>query len=148
MAFDIYPPVGFIFKVEFKELDDAYETDTYWQEVNGLSIDVSEFEYKEGGENRFVYTFPERPKYSNIELKRGLMPNTTVYNWCSDSIRNLDIKPTNFFITLLNDKQEPLQLYHVINAWPTKWNVSNFNAMDSQIVIESLELSYQYFSIL
>jgi phage tail-like protein len=34
----------------------------------------------------------------------------------------------------------------VVNAIPKKWQVSNFNAQENSVVIESLVLSYNYFT--
>jgi phage tail-like protein len=36
----------------------------------------------------------------------------------------------------------------VVHAIPKKWLVSDLNANESAIVIETLELTYRYFSIL
>ena len=148
MNFDKHPPVGFYFKIDFKELDGAHEADSYWNEVSGLAVNMLNTQFKEGGENRLVYTLPERAKYQNLICKRGLMENTTVYRWCAAAIENMDIQPTNFFVTLLNDQHRPLQTYHVLKAYPVKWTLSSFNAQKSQIVIESLEFAIQQFYIL
>jgi phage tail-like protein len=50
-------------------------------------------------------------------------------------------------VTLLNEKNTPLQTYNIVNAWPKKWSVSDFNAQESKIVVETMELSYQYFKV-
>ncbi len=69
-------------------------------------------------------------------------------NWVRDAIENFDINPTNVIVALMNEKREPLMAYRFMNAYPVKWSVSNFNAETSSIVIESLELYYQYFKII
>jgi len=38
--------------------------------------------------------------------------------------------------------------WKVINAWPKKWSVSEFNAEQNSIAVESLELNYSYFETL
>jgi phage tail-like protein len=43
---------------------------------------------------------------------------------------------------------EPLMTWNVVNAWPKKWSVSDFNAEQSSITVESLELNYSYFNLL
>ena len=73
--------------------------------------------------------------------------NSAIVKWCKDAIENLDIKPITVVITLLNEKNEPLQTYNIVNAWPKKWSVSDFNAQESKIVVETMELSYQYFKV-
>lgn len=141
-----YPPVGFHFRVEFG-LPGAGDSDTRFREVSGLSAELEEETYNEGGENRFVQKLPGRARYPDLVLKRGLLTSSRVRRWCQDAIQNLDIRPATVWVTLLNDAHEPLQTYTVVNAWPKKWSVSDFNAESGEIVVESLELAYQHFKV-
>ncbi len=143
----LYPPVGFHFKVEF-DLSGISENDFRFQEVSGISTELETESIKEGGENRFLHHLPIRAKYNDLVLKRGLLSDSTLLEWCKDAIENLSISPTNVWVTLLNEQQEPLQTYSFVNAWPKKWSISDFNAQESRLVVETLELSYQYFKII
>ena len=40
---------------------------------------------------------------------------------------------------------DPLAFWSFEQAWPVKWSVSDFNAQDSTIAIETLELTYTRF---
>jgi len=142
----LYPPVGFHFKVEF-DLPGIAETDFRFRDVSGISMEVEEETYNEGGENRFIHKFPVRARYPDLILKRGLLTDSVLRTWCEEAIHNLDIQPASVWVTLLNEEHEPLQSYTFINAWPKKWNISDLNAESSEIVIESLELAYQYYKI-
>ena len=141
-----YPPVGFHFGVRFN-LPEASEQDTQFRDVSGLALELEEETYIEGGENRFIQKLPVRARYSDLVLKRGLLLDSAVRDWCETAIQDLDIQPITVWVTLLNEAHEPLQTYTFINAWPKKWSISDFNAESSEIVIESLELAYQYFTI-
>lgn len=141
-----YPPVGFHFDVKF-DLPGAGENDTLFRDVSGLTLELEEETYVEGGENRFIHKLPVRARQSDLVLKRGLLVNSAVRTWCEAAIRDLAIQPIIIWITLLNEVHEPLQTYTVINAWPKKWTISDFNAESSELVIETLELAYQYFKI-
>ncbi|PSR18569.1 glycerol acyltransferase [filamentous cyanobacterium CCP3] len=139
-----YPSVGFSFNVEF--LGGTLQSAKIgFQSVTGLSVEMQLESLKEGGENRFEYNLPTRKKYSPLVLKRGLTQNTKIIKWCSETMLNFDIQPVNLQITLLNASQKPLMIWDVINAWPKKWSVSDFDAEKSAIAIETLELNYQYF---
>jgi phage tail-like protein len=81
-------------------------------------------------------------------LKRGLFLDSGILGWVNDAIVNLDISPATVLVTLLNEKHQPLQTYQCINAWPQKWSVDAFNAQESKIVVETMELVYQYFTII
>lgn len=140
----IYPPVGFHFSVVF-ELFPQTPQDFRFQSVSGLSTDIQTESIAEGGENRFKHQFPGVPQYSKITLKRGLFIGSFISEWCRNSIENFDFKPCNIMITLLNSEHVPLNAWHVINAYPVKWSVSEFNAEQNTVVVESIELAYQYY---
>lgn len=141
-----YPPVGFHFRVEFN-LDGAKDGDVRFQEISGLSAELGTEEVVEGGENRFSHRLPTRAKYGNLTLKRGLLADSRLIDWCKNAIENFDFHPTTVNVTLLNDKHEPLaETYSFIRAWPVKWAVSDFKAQENALVVETLELSYNYFS--
>jgi len=139
-----YPPTGFHFKVEF-DLPDAGESDIRFREVSGLSMELEEETLNEGGENRFIQKLPVRARYPDLVMKRGLLTDSAVRKWCETAIQDLDIQPTTVWVTILNEEHNPLQTFTFINAWPKKWTVSDLNAESSEIIVESLELAYQYY---
>ena len=140
-----YPPVGFHFKVEI--LGISSNDDTHFSEVSGLSVETGTEEFAEGGENRFIQKYPVRTRFPELTLKRGLLINSKIADWIKKSINELDIEPQNVDVTLLNNKHEPLMTWHLVNAYPTKWSVSDFNASNNAIVVESLQFFYQYYTI-
>lgn len=142
-----YPPVGFHFLVEFEGLG-MKENDHQFQSVAGLSVDIETEEIAEGGENRFKHKLPVKTKYPNLTLKRGMLIDSAVINWCRDAFENFTFKPVNLTIKLLNDKHQPLTSWNVVHAYPVKWSVEDFNAQESKIVVESFELTYNYFTLL
>lgn len=152
----IYPPVSFYFRVDFN--DQELKAETSFQSITGLSVDMQTESLKEGGENRFEHILPVRTKYNPLVLKRGLLKNSEIIKWCMEAILDFDIRPMNLEVNLLHVKRpdpqkppegsEPLMTWKVINAWPKKWSVSEFNAEQNSLAIESLELNYSYFEIL
>lgn len=143
---DIYPAVGFHFVVNF-DVAGSSNTDTRFQEVSGISSDIQLKELKEGGENRFIHKLPQRSNYSNLVLKRGLFSNSGVIDWVRKAIENMEIEPAGVTVSLLNEEHQPLHTYAFYNCWPKKWEVSNFKADDNSVVVETLELAYQYFKV-
>ncbi len=140
------PPVGFHFNAEF-DVAGATERDVRFRDVSGLTMELEEQAYNEGGENRFSHKLPVRGRYPDLVLKRGLLTSTGVRAWIQDAVQNLIIAPTTIWVTLLNDAHDPLQTYTVTGAWPKKWSISDFSAESSDIVIETLELAYQTFRV-
>jgi len=138
-----YPPLGFHFKVEFANLKSEFE----FQSVSGLTIELDTEEIAEGGENRFKHRLPVRTKFPNLVLKRGLLTDSSLVKWCRDAIEDFNISPTDITISLLNEEHEPLMTWNVVHAYPLKWAMADFNAEESKLVIETIELAYNYFKI-
>jgi phage tail-like protein len=141
-----YPPVGFHFSVRFSF--SGQDQDTRFQSVSGLSVEYETETIKEGGENRFVHELPVRTQYSTLVLKRGMLVDSDVVKWCLDAFENRSFAPTDLQVMLLNESSEPLKTWSIVQAWPKKWSVSDFNAEENSLVIETLEMSYRYFKIL
>lgn len=149
----LYPPVSFHFKVEFNFKQEfhgvaAQKDDIMFQSVGGLSSEMQTETAKEGGENRFEHELPVRTKFTNLVLKRGVIKDSSLIKWCLNTFQQLDIRPVDLEVKLLNEKHEPLMTWAVKQAWPKKWAIEDLNAMESKVLIESLELRYQYFTIL
>ena len=142
-----YPlPVGFHFKAEF-DVPGVSDRDVRFRDVSGLTMELEEQSYNEGGENRFSHKFPVRGRYPDLVLKRGLLVDSGLRRWVFDAVHNLVIRPATVWVTLLNEEHAPLQTFTVLGAWPKKWVISDFSAESSAIVVETLELSYQYFRV-
>ncbi len=151
-----YPPLGFYFNVSFERINTLAE-DFRFQSVAGLSSELITETYREGGQNQFEHVLPVKTQYPDLVLKRGLLvPKAPISNqqsrdlqsWCQQTMQNLLVKPTDLMITLLNTAGRPLMSWSIVHAWPKKWMVSDFNAEENQIVIETMEFSYHYFKLL
>lgn len=142
---DYYPPWGFYYKVEFGISKE--KNDVRFQSVSGLSVEYDMEEYKEGGENRFTHKLPVRTKYADMVLKRGMLTDSGVIKWFLNAFRDREFVPTDVNIILMNEKSESLRTWKVAHAIPKKWLVSDLNANENSLVIETLELSYRYFTI-
>jgi phage tail-like protein len=140
-----YPPVGFHFKVEVLNLP-GNDLDLRFTEAGGLAVEIATEEFAEGGENRFTQRYPLRPKYSDLVLKRGLLVKSEIWNWIRECVEDFTITPKPIDVTLLNESHEPLLTWHVIDAYPTKWSVSDLNASSNTVVVETLQFAYKYFT--
>lgn len=140
------PPVGFHFSLHFGISD--HDNDIRFQSVSGLSVEYETETFTEGGENRFIHELPVRTQYNTLVLKRGLLVDSKVLEWCLEAFENRNFQPTDLQIILLNEKHQALKTWSVVRAWPKKWSISDFNAEENSLVIESLELSYRYFKLL
>jgi phage tail-like protein len=139
-----YPPVGFHFRVDIEDITSDGQ-DIRFQEVSGLNVSVGEMTYNEGGENRFVHRLPERVTYEKLTLKRGMLIGSNLISWFKNAVESFSFDPKTVTVTLLNSEHEPLEAWSFIQAYPVKWSISSFNAQINELVIETIELNFQYF---
>jgi len=140
---DFYPPVNFHFRVT----DLGGDIDMDFREVSGLNAQLQTESLKEGGENTFEHTMPVRVKYTDVVLKRGVVSagQSALTRWLKDGYENFRFQPKDFMVQLLNENHEPLMVWKVVHALPKNWKFSDFNAERGEVLIETLELSYNYF---
>jgi len=140
-----YPPWGFYYKVEFdisKNNDDVR-----FQSVSGLSVEYDYENFKEGGENRFEHKLPVRTRYGDMILKRGMLVGSEVIQWFNSAFRDRVFSPTDINVILMNEKGEPLRTWKISRAIPKKWLISDLNSTENAVVIETMELTYRYFTV-
>lgn len=138
-----YPPLGFHFRVSFSNVKGEFQ----FQSVSGLTAELDTELVAEGGENRFKHKLPVRSSFPNLVLKRGVLVNSELVKWCRKAVEELDISPADLTISLLNEKHEPLMTWNVVHVYPVKWAMADLNAEKSTVLIETLELAYNYFNI-
>lgn len=147
MAAGYYPPWGFYYKVEFDFAVSDAGDDARFQTVSGLSVEYDYESFKEGGENRFEHKLPVRTKYADMVLKRGMLTNSKVIKWFLAAFRDREFTPSDINVILMSEKGDPLRTWNVTHAIPKKWSISDLNANESSVVIETMELTYRYFTI-
>lgn len=142
---EYYPPWGFYYRVEFGISKNS--NDVRFQSVSGLSVEYDYESFKEGGENRFEHKLPVRTKYADLILKRGMLVGSEVIDWFMKAFRDREFSPTDINVFLMNEKGETLRTWKVANAIPKKWLISDLSSTDNAIVVETMELTYRYFTV-
>jgi len=147
-----YPPRNFHFGVTVIGAGAGSQqpnADASFQEVAGMQAKMEVENLIEGGENRFAYRLPRYVNYSNLVLKRGLVPSgSSLTDWVTDTLGGglaLPIATKDLKISLLNDKGTPLASWTFQRAWPLRWELAPFNAKSGEVLIETLELTYNFF---
>lgn len=114
-----------------------------FQEVTGFDSQVDVKEYREGGENTTVRKLPGLTKYSNIQLKWGMIQDETeLQDWHQNAVRG-EIERKNGSIVLLGRTGEEAARWNFVRAWPTKWDGPDLNAEGNDIAVETLELVHE-----
>ena len=146
---EYYPPMGFSFRVSVTGLQSA-AFESQFQSVSGLSVDIELEEFAEGGENRFKHKFPVKTKFPNLVLKRGFLVDSSLIRWCKDAVENFNFSRKDITVELLTvdgTSQKSLMTWNIVGAIPVKWNVDEFNAQESKLAVETIELAYNYFTV-
>jgi len=145
---DSYQPTAFYFKVTFAATLGL--SDTSFQEVSGIKVEIETESYTEGGENRYIHQLPKAAKSSNLVLKRGISAiDSALYIWCKAVFEGgflLPITPMPVFVYLMNDQKIPVRSWCFANAYPVSWEADPFNSTKNEVAIEKIELSYSYFT--
>lgn len=138
-----YPAPAFYFQVQI-----AGSTFSF-KEVDGISVEMDTEEIAEGGENGFKHKVPTRPKFGDLELKRGYVPKDSMLGeFCSTVLLNPVLSGfvrVPILVHLLDDTGVPSVSWSFFDAWPISWNIGKLDAMDNSYVVESLKFSYSYF---
>jgi phage tail-like protein len=159
----VYQTVNFLFSVVFSSNGNAF--DIRFQSVTGLDATLETETIKEGGENRFEHVIPVRRKYGPLVLKRGVLAynESDITKWLKmifdegfDYIEDLSKPPEEranennirtidtVQIQLLNEAHQPLMTWTVNNVWPRSWKIGELNAERGEVLIETMELNYNY----
>ncbi|HTE22907.1 phage tail protein [Flavitalea sp.] len=145
---EFYQLPGFHFRVCFSP-DDTESFDTRFQSVTGLDSTIETETVKEGGENRFEHVIPVRRKYGPLILKRGVLLSSEsgVTKWLNLAFQDQIVIPIGIVdIQLLDEEHNPLLQWTVNNVWPRSWKIGELNAERGEVLIETLELNYNYIS--
>ena len=142
MPDNIYPPVNFYFNVKVVDISE----ETSFQEVSGLSVEIETEPVKEGGVNEYIHKLPKGIKYNNLVLKRGLVPLSPLMTWIKKAVEEFKFQPKMVIVSLLDVKGIAQVYWTFHNAYPVAVKVTDLNAQDGKVLIETLELSYNYFT--
>ena len=137
-----YPLSKFHFQVEWGGSKIGFT------EISGLDITTEVIEYREGSSPEYSkIKMPGQRKFSNITLKRGTFKSDNeFYKWFNTVSLNT-IERRNLTVALLNENHEPVIVWKVKNAWPTKITPTDLKADGNEVAIESLELAHEGLTI-
>jgi phage tail-like protein len=113
-----------------------------FQEVSGLDATTEPVEYREGGQNTTVRKLPGLTKYGNIVLKWGMTSDPELYEWHRQTVQG-NISRRNGSIIVLDRQGSEVARWNFVDAWPTKYDIPDFNATGNEVAIETLEIVHE-----
>jgi phage tail-like protein len=134
-----------------------------FSEVSGLNAEVETEEYREGGRNGGPHKFVKWGKYPNLVFKRGVTPNTDLWDWYYQALYGIGPTPRKNGIVLLTDRgggasalaggptplglpgldKLPIAVWFFDNGLPEKLQGPALNAKSNEIAVETLEIAHE-----
>jgi phage tail-like protein len=118
-----YPMPKFHFQVQWGG------TKIGFTEVTGLEVTTEKIEYRDGATKEYHKTrMPGMQTFGDLTLKRGVFAGDNEFD---------------ITISLLNESHDPVVVWKVKKAWPTKVTSTDLNASGNETAIETLVLTHE-----
>lgn len=115
-----------------------------FNEISMGSNETEVYEYREGGENTYVHSFPSFTKASNLILSHGLSSDATVSllrNMITHSDDKYEGGKFSMAIGMFSYPNTTPTFWYFTDVWPVKIEIGSLNTNEaSAVVIERLEL--------
>ena len=108
-------------------------------ECSGLSAQVKNDVYFEGGNNSQQRVFLGHTSFGEVTLKRGVTNDLSFWTWFSAKTA----RRRNIRILLFNQAGETRQCWTLIGAVPTAWRAPSLQASGNNVAIEELTLAIE-----
>jgi phage tail-like protein len=134
------PYGSFNFLVSFDGLDPA-SVQAGFSAVSGLDLAVEMLAYRAGNDrSNAPRLIPGLARPVTVRLSRGLIGDSTLYEWLSTSIQGSADRRDLTIQLLAEDRRGVVQTWRLRRALPTTLEGPTLNAMSSEIAIERLVL--------
>jgi phage tail-like protein len=145
-AKDKEAPVAVSFKLKISGTESA----GVFKEATGFDSEseVSEIKRSLPNGRTEVVKAAGNTKWSDIELKRGVDQDKSLWNWRKLVIAGkLDAARKDCTITMLDYEGQPVVTYSIINAWPKKYTGVGLKADSNEVAVEGITLCHEGFEI-
>lgn len=125
----------FNFRLEIDDIPVAAFSD-----VTGLQSEGDVADYRTGMDLPLTARkLPGLRKFGPIALKRGMVKDTTLWDWYRN-IANGKADRRNGSVILMDEQRNDVLRWNFESAWPNKISASEFKAAGNEVAIESIEL--------
>lgn len=133
-----YPLPKFHFQVEWGGTKIAFT------EVTGLEVTTEKIEYRDGASREYhKIRMPGMQTFGDITLKRGVFAGDNEFYAWWNSVSLNTVERRDITISLLNESHDPVVIWKVKKAWPTKVTSTDLNASGNEAAIETLVLTHE-----
>ena len=122
-----------------------------WSGCDGLAVEFTFREWKEGGNNGYTPILPDRVKYSDVKLTRAVTAEDSVkvMRWLSSKAR--EFRPGTGVIKLFDAMtspqapRPPVATWTLRNVYPKQWSGPKLDARSADVATEVLVLRHEGF---
>lgn len=135
------PYHAFNFLVQF---GNSVTTNAGFQEVKGMSIEVTSSEYRVGNSPvNYPIKVSGQTKVTDATFSRGLIGRLDLYQLI-DAVRNGIQTPQDVHVQMQDEAHNPVMTFTLKNARPVKYTAPTFNAKaGTEVAIEELVLAFE-----
>lgn len=147
-----YPLTKMNFLVQVDQVQGA----AAFSEVTGIESSVDVIEFRQGNANSLApVKIPGLVKHGNVTLKFGYTLDSAFKTWITECVSETrgQMPRYNVQIEMIDINGGATQqvataitgsrVWMLTNAWVTKYNAPDLNALQSEVAIESVELAYE-----
>jgi len=121
-------------------------TEAYFTEVRGIEVSYDVIEFRSGDLNSAAWKLPGLMHNPTVTLKQGVTENMELYEWIKGEPGMVGaVERADVTIKAIDETGAELAVWTLYDAWPCKYVVSDFNASESTVLIETLEFAYEGF---
>jgi len=133
-----YPLPNFHFSVEWGGSRIGFS------EVSGLNVQVEVIEYREGASPDYTpLKMPGRVTYEDVVLKRGIVTGDGDFFAWINTLRLTKVERRDLTISLLNEEHDPVMVWKLKNAFPSRLEGPGLDAAGNAVAIETLVVTHE-----
>ncbi|MFT4924927.1 MAG: phage tail-like protein [Phenylobacterium sp.] len=119
--------------------------DIRFSKVSGISSKVELQTLEEGGENLSSHHLPNRMSYETLKLERGMVIGSLLNIEFELVMSSFKLSAGNVLVALVNKDGLPTAGWLYLKTYPVGWSVSDLDANQNDLVIDTMEFTYQRF---
>lgn len=116
--------------------------DSFFKSVTGIRYETESIPVREGGQNATTYMLVGATKWSPLVFKKGFTKGSKLLKWREDWL-NGTMNRYGGTVTQYDTAFKEMARWDFVRGWPSKWEVSEFDASKSELAIETLEITHE-----
>lgn len=116
--------------------------DLFFKSISGIKYDTEAIPVREGGANDTTFMLVGATKWSPLVFKKGFTNSSALLKWREEWL-NGKMTRVGGKITQLDTALKEKGEWAFVRGWPTKWEISEFDASKSELAIETLEITHE-----